>query len=151
MSLVRRVSIVVTESQSRKEKAAQIDALPNGMSLRQKAAAEQKFEQVDHDHNPFWEVAERLRESGMTFSDIYQQFIAIESDLGEASIAEDMMLVPEWKMTVLADADTPSGSRYETYTRIGRDVEELERELELETGFEVASEKTAQIGYAKLS
>jgi len=35
--------------------------------------------------------------------------------------------------------------------RIGRDVEELERELELETGFEVASEKTAQIGYAKLS
>jgi hypothetical protein len=121
-------------------------------SLRQKARAEKKFREIRESDNPFAEKATELRDEGMSYREIYNQYIEIEEALGRPSIAIESMLIPEWEVTVLVDApDTPSGHRYKTYTRAGRDKSEVEDRVSEFSGWNIAPNKTEQVGYIRVS
>jgi len=101
--------------------------------------------------NPFAALAVDLYEQGATAEETYRQYARIESALGDASMAEQTELIPEWKIAVKVPDDTPSGYRYEYHTRASEDQQEAERNTQEATGFEVVSEKTEQIGYIEVA
>ncbi|WP_123619617.1 hypothetical protein [Halorubrum sp. CSM-61] len=122
----------------------------DGVSLRQRARAEREFRKLRESDNPFAAVAVDLREQGATVDEIYQQYARIESVLGDASMAEQTELIPEWEIAVKVPDDTPSGYRYERKTRAHQDPRKAEAEVEETSGREVVSEKTEQVGYIKV-
>lgn len=120
-------------------------------TIRQQAAAERAWRENKPEGNPFAEVIEELRDQGMTFAEIKTHWRAADKAFEEALGEERWMLIPEWRITVLVDdQNTPSGKRYETYERSGRDRKEVEERVESHTGWPVDSEKTEQIGYVKV-
>ncbi|MFC6770314.1 hypothetical protein ACFQDD_02030 [Halorubrum pallidum] len=120
-------------------------------SLRQQAAAERAFQELRDTENPFAELAAKLRDRGATFPEIYDQYAAVEEALGEAAMAEESELIPEWEITVKIPApDTPSNYRYETRVRTHRDRGVAEQEVEMAFGYDVVPEKTKQVGYAEV-
>jgi len=123
----------------------------DGVTLRQRARAERAFQQIRESDNPFAEAAVALRDQGATVQEIYRQYDAIEADLGDAAMAEQTELIPEWKITVKVPDDTPSGYRYERKTRAHQDPRKAEAEVAETSGWEVVSEKTEQVGYIKVA
>lgn len=120
-------------------------------SLRQQAAAERAFQELRDTENPFAELAAKLRDRGTSFPEIYDQYAAVEEALGEAAMAEESELIPEWEITVkIPDPDTPSNYRYETRVRTHRDRRVAEQEVETAFGYDVVPEKTKQVGYAEV-
>lgn len=120
-------------------------------TLRQQAAAERAWREHKPKGNAFAEAVQELREQGLTFEEISQQLRAADKAFEEALSEERWMLIPDWRVTVLVDDEnTPSGKRYETYERSGRDRQEVEHRVEKHTGYPVDSEQTEQIGYSKV-
>ena len=121
------------------------------LALRQRARAEREFQQIRESDNPFAEVAADLRDQGESFEAIYQQYAAIEAALGDTSMASQTELIPEWKVAVKVPDDTPSGYRYEYHTQAVDNQQEAEQNVRDATGFEVAPEKTEQVGYVEVA
>ena len=123
----------------------------DGVSLRQRARAERAFRQVREMDNPFAALAVDLYEQGATAEETYRQYARVEAVLGDASMAEQTELIPEWKITVKVPDDTPSGYRYETMFRAHQDPRKAEAEVEETTGREVVSGRTEQVGYIEVA
>jgi len=122
------------------------------LSLRQKAAAERAYEEDRPEDNPFIEVVEQLRDEGKTFEEIHnvmdEAYDAVDSAWGE----EMSFLVPDWRVTaVVDDPDTPSGKRYERFTRSTPTKEEAEELIEQKTMHPVDSDQTELVGYSKVA
>ncbi|WP_066418964.1 hypothetical protein [Halorubrum aethiopicum] len=125
---------------------------PNdGVSLQQRARAEREFQKLRESDNHFAAIAVDLRDQGASVEEIYRQYAAIESDLGDASMAEQTELIPEWEVVVKEADDTPSGYRYERYERTAETQAEAEDMVERHTGLRVVSEKTERIGYVEVA
>ena len=127
------------------------ESLETNVTLRQRARAERAFRKVREMDNPFAALAVDLYEQGATAEETYRQYARVEAVLGDASMAEQTELIPEWKITVKVPDDTPSGYRYETVERAHQDPRKAEAEVEETTGREVVSEETEQVGYIEVA
>jgi hypothetical protein len=127
------------------------ESLETNVTLRQRARAERAFRKVREMDNPFAALAVDLYEQGATAEETYRQYARVEAVLGDASMAEQTELIPEWKITVKVPDDTPSGYRYETMFRAHQDPRKAEAEVEETTGREVVSGRTEQVGYIEVA
>lgn len=100
--------------------------------------------------NPFTEVVEGLRDADKSWLEIIDLLNDVYDVIDKAGSEAMSELVPEWKVAVVVhDPDSTSGESYEYYTRAKPTAEEAEEAVR-DRGLRVESEKTEQVGVAKI-